>query len=325
MKFKLLFTIALFCCAASNLAAQEWARKMFEVTSHDFGTVARGAKAEFEFKFKNLYEEDVHIAEVRTSCGCTTPRVTKETLKSLESAAIIATYNTRSFYGSKSATITVVIDKPYPAEVQLTVTGYIRSDVVFNPGSLSFGTVQQGSPAERNVKVTYAGRPDWRIADVRSTYGHVEVQLSEPDRSGNQTTYEMFVLLLPDAPAGLVNTELSIVTDDVSLKTFPLNLEANIVSPLTVSPSTLSLGVVKPGQTVTKQLLVRAKEPFKITGVECEDCIEAKISPESKTLHIVPITYKAGTTTGTASHAIKIQTDIGLTTACEANATIRGS
>lgn len=325
MKSKLLFTIALFCCAASNLAAQDWARKMFEVTSHDFGTVARGAKAEFEFNFKNLYEEDVHIAEVRTSCGCTTPRVTKKTLKSLESAAIVATYNTRSFYGSKSATITVVIDKPFPAEVQLTVTGYIRSDVVFNPGSLSFGTVQQGSPAERTVKVTYAGRPDWQIADVRSTYGHVEVQLSEPDRSGNQTTYEMFVLLLPDAPAGLVNTELSIVTDDVSLKTFPLNIEANIVSPLTVSPSTLSLGVVKPGQTVTKQLLVRAKEPFKITGVECEECIEAKISPESKTLHIVPITYKAGTTTGPASHAIKIQTDIGLTAACEAKATIRGS
>lgn len=325
MKSVLLFHIVLLFCAASNLAAQDWARKMFEVTSHDFGTVARGAKAEFEFKLKNLYEEDVHIAGVRTSCGCTTPRVTKETLKSLESAAVVATYNTSSFYGSKSATITVVIDKPFPAEVQLTVSGYIRSDVVFNPGSLNFGSIQQGSPAERSVTVTYAGRTDWRIADVRSTYGHVEVQLSEPERSGNQTRYEMFVRLLPDAPAGLVNTELSIVTDDVSLKNFPLSVEANIVSPLTVSPSTLSLGVVKPGQTVTKQLLVRAKEPFKITGVECEDCIKAKISPESKTLHIVPITYTAGSTTGAESHPIKIETDLGLTTACEAKATIRGS
>jgi hypothetical protein len=325
MKYNILFAIALLCCCASNLSAQDWALKMFDVTSHDFGTVARGAKAEFEFTFKNLYEEELHIAGVRTSCGCTTPRITKQTLKSLESAAIVATYNTRSFYGAKSATITVVIDKPFVAEVQLTVNGYIRSDVVFDPGSVTFGTVQQGSLAERKVKVSYAGRADWSIADVRSTYAHVAVQLSEPERIGNRTSYDMLVQLLPDAPAGLINTELSVVTDDLSLSSFPLNIEATVVSPLTVSPATLTLGVVKPGQTVTKQLLVRAKEPFTITGVQCEDCIEAKVSPESKTLHIVPITFKAGSITGTVSHNIKIQTDLGegLTTACEAKATIR--
>jgi hypothetical protein len=209
--------------------------------------------------------------------------------------------------------------------VQLTVSGYIRSDVVFDPGSITFGTVRQGSPAEREVTVSYAGRADWSIADVRSTYEHVQVQLSDPTRTGNRTTYQMLVKLMPDAPAGLVNTELSVVTDDASLSSFPLNIEATIVSPLTVSPATLTLGVVTPGQTVTKQLLVRAKEPFKITGIQCEDCIEAKVSPDSKTLHIVPITFKAGVASGTVSHNIRIQTDLGtgLATACEAKATIR--
>ena len=31
---------------------------------------------EFAFEAQNLYEEDVHIADVRTSCGCTTPTIT---------------------------------------------------------------------------------------------------------------------------------------------------------------------------------------------------------------------------------------------------------
>ncbi len=46
---------------------QDWATKMFETTSHDFGTVARGERAEFEFDLENLYVEDVHIVGVRTS------------------------------------------------------------------------------------------------------------------------------------------------------------------------------------------------------------------------------------------------------------------
>ena len=54
---------------ASDASAQEWAKKMFKVTSHSFGSVARGAKAEYQFELQNLYEEEVHVAAVRTSCG----------------------------------------------------------------------------------------------------------------------------------------------------------------------------------------------------------------------------------------------------------------
>ena len=65
-------------CAPSFVAAEEWAAKMFDATKHDFGKVARGAKVEFHFKFRNLYIEDVHVASVRSSCGCTSPRVSQE-------------------------------------------------------------------------------------------------------------------------------------------------------------------------------------------------------------------------------------------------------
>ena len=67
---------------------------MFAATSHDFGHVARGAKAEFAFELQNVYEEDIHILDVRTSCGCTTPTITKPTLKTWEKGSIVATLNT---------------------------------------------------------------------------------------------------------------------------------------------------------------------------------------------------------------------------------------
>jgi hypothetical protein len=65
-------TILLAALAAAPAMGQEWARKMFEATNHDFVSVARGSKVEYRFNFTNLYKEDVHIASVRSSCGCTT-------------------------------------------------------------------------------------------------------------------------------------------------------------------------------------------------------------------------------------------------------------
>src|SRR5687767_5510390 len=141
----------LLLIAVAPAPAKEWAQKMFKVKSHEFGHVARGSKTEFAFEITNCYEEDVHIADVRTSCGCTTPTITKPTLKTWEKGAVVAAFNTRSFLGQRSATLTVVIDRPYYAEVQLTVNGYIHSDVDFQPGSVAFGEVDEGGTATREL------------------------------------------------------------------------------------------------------------------------------------------------------------------------------
>ncbi len=64
--------IALWSLAAligGRAQAQDWARDMFDHTSHDFGTVARGAKVEHRFGVQNIYLEDAHIKSARASCG----------------------------------------------------------------------------------------------------------------------------------------------------------------------------------------------------------------------------------------------------------------
>src|SRR6188474_107604 len=165
---KVVLAITMILAGTSALPAKEWAQKMFRVMTHDFGHLARGAKAEFAFELQNLYEEDVHIADVRTSCGCTTPTITKPTLKTWEKGAIVATLNTRSFVGQRNSTLTVVIDKPYYAEVHLTIAGYIHSDVDFQPGVAALGDIEQGRGGEQSVTVTYRGVGQWQIADVRS-------------------------------------------------------------------------------------------------------------------------------------------------------------
>jgi hypothetical protein len=328
MRHTIALVILSFLVGLPTAAGQEWARKLFETTNHDFGTVARGSKQEFSFAVKNIYKEDIHLASVRSSCGCTSPRITKNFLKTGETSAVVAVLNTRSFLGTKGATITVVIDKPYYAEVQLHVSSYIRGDVVFHPGVVNLGSVDAGEAAETEIDVAYAGRESWQIVDVRSANRHFEVELEETQRGGGRVGYRMRVRLKPDAPAGYIQDQLFIVTNDSGSRSVPVPVEGQVVSPMTVSPASLFMGVLKPGQTTKKQLVVRGKKPFKITCVKCED--EAfridEANAESKVLHFLPVEYTAGEEPGNVVRKIEIETDLpgGLSAECVATATIQG-
>jgi hypothetical protein len=313
--------------APVDAPAKEWAQKMFVATNHDFGHVARGAKAEFAFELQNQYEEDVHIADVRTSCGCTVPTITKPTLKTWEKGAIVATLNTRSFVGQRNSTLTVVIDKPFYAEVHLLIAGNIHSDVDFQPGAVAFGDVEQGAGSEQAVTVTCRGRPNWQISDVRSANQHLEVELSDPHRQAGQTSYRMLVRLKPEAPAGTLQDQLTIVTNDQRLPTVSVPIEGRVMPPLSISPSPLLFGTLTSGQTVTKQLVIAGKQPFAILGIAANsDALHFKTVPDvSKKVHLVPVTVTAPEQSGEFHYVIKIETDLPLggSATCLARGTIR--
>ncbi len=290
--------------------AQSWAQRMFETTQHDFGTVARGAKVEYRFRLQNIYRETVHIAAVRSSCGCTTPIVTKRTLRSLETGEIIARYNTRNFLGRRGATITVIFDQPYYAEVQLYVTGYIRSDIVVHPESLNLGTVELGKPAQAEVTIDYAGRPDWQILEVKSPVPYLQPSWEELRREGGRITYRLRVTLGSGAPVGYWEVPLQVVVND-RRRQFPVLVQATVRAQVVVSPSPLFVGVVQPGQKATKRLVVRGPKPFRVLKVECsEPGFSFQVDDKPKTLHLITVTFQSDQV-GKHSGTIRIHTDLG--------------
>jgi hypothetical protein len=292
--------------------AQEWATKMFSATSHNFGTVAKGSKTEYRFVFRNVYKEDLHVVGVRTSCGCTSPEVTVRDLKTHETGEVVAKFNTRTFLGQHGATLTITFDKPYYAEVQLRVAGNIRGDVTFEPAFVDLGNVDLGKGAERSVRVTHVGSTPWEIKDVRSANANFEVSLSKPTHSSNQSAYDLTVRLKPEAVAGYVNGQLILVTDDPRAAQIPMDVEGRVVAEVTVSPQLLALGTVEPGASVTKNIVVRANRPFCVTGVSCSDgCLTCEPKTTAATVHILPVTFAAGTMSGKVERQLKISTDLG--------------
>lgn len=322
---------ALLCAAlvgSQTAMAQEWPKKMFDTLDHDFGTVARGSDTVYKFEVTNKFVEDIHISGVRSSCGCTSPSVENNLIKTYEKAYIVAKFNTRTFTGHHSATLTVTIDKPYSAQVQLRVHGNIRGDVVFEPGSINFGTVDQGAAKEQKVTVRYAGRSGWEVQDVvtaKQSSDYYEVELNEAYRRAGQARYDLTVRLKDTAPAGYLKDQLTLVTNDGRTPRIPLDIEGRVTPEISVMPENWVLGDVPPGGEVPKKLIVRGKTPFTITKIECDEAsFKFDYDEQPRTTHVVAVNFVAGEEGGRLKKQITIHTDRGETfnTVCTAYANI---
>jgi hypothetical protein len=308
------FAIPLCLMASSVARAEQWAKDMFDRTSHDFGTVARGAAVEHRFALENIYVEDVHVAKVVSTCKCHNAKIVNPTLKTYEQGEIVVKIDTRKFIGRKDATVRVVFDKPYKAEVQLQTYCYIRSDVVFEPGSAQFGSIQRGAEAEKKLTVNYAGRSDWKIVEVESPQPYLDTEIREVSRSVSDAMYELVVRLKGTAPVGYIRDHLMLVTNDHNPKArrVPIAVEATVAAAITARPSPLPLGVLRTGQTVTRNLVVQAKSPFRILKITGPDeRFRFALSDAPKPLQLVPVTFAAGDDTGKVGGTIRIETDLG--------------
>jgi hypothetical protein len=300
-------------------AGQEWTRKMFTESSHDFGTVARGAKVEYRFQISNPFQETFHIAGVRSSCGCTEPTITKNELKTYEKSEVVANFNTRAFTGNHSATLTVTFDKPWFFELQFSVFGNIRGDVQVQPEQVAIGTIEQGQEADRHVTVTHSGLGDWKIVDVRSVNSNYEVEVKSGPKTLGQVSYDLLVHLKKDAPPGYLKDQLILITNDSNAPQFPIEVEGLVKPELVASPQSLVLGMLEPGKSATKSIVVSdTRRPFKVTGVHCDDdAFNFKVPDAAKNVQVIPVTFTAPEKPGKIVRKILIDTDLGKTFAVE--------
>ncbi|HID76708.1 MAG TPA: DUF1573 domain-containing protein [Planctomycetaceae bacterium] len=293
--------------------ATPWAEKLFATRSHDFGTVARAARAEYEFVFKNIYIQDVRVASATPSCSCISVRIKNPYLKTYEKGAIGATLDTLRFRGQRAVTITVRLDKPYPATVQLHVKGYIRADVVMEPPGVDFGEVERGTAVEKTVDVTRYGTYDWRVGQVISSNPHLSAEVVAANKGPGRVRYKIRVRLAATAPTGYFRDRIILQTNDRRGRFIPIQVDGRVCPTVMVSPTTLFLGVFRPGQRVTRQLVVRSKGPFRVLAVESQhDSVRAQLAEDSspRPIHVIPVTFTAPREAGKVVEVVRIRTDV---------------
>jgi hypothetical protein len=267
MRKAILAAFALALTAASA-QAQGWAEKMFkDGTSHDFGSVPRGAQLFHRFTITNIYAVRMEITGVKSGCGCVSATAAKRVLEPRESTTIDVNMDARRFTGAKTVGIRVTVGPEYTSSAEIKVTANSRADIVFNPGQVSFGAVTLGQTATQTIDVEYAGVLNWQVSEVIAKDAPVDVTIKELYRRPGQVGYQLQVTLRPDAPVGNLKHDLFLKTNDPASPLVPVLVEATVQSAVTVSPSRLSLGVVKKGEPLVRRVVVRSAKAFQVLDV----------------------------------------------------------
>ena len=131
-----------------QLAAQQTGATIaFEDKAHDFGNIKEQAGlASYEFKFKNTGNQPLIINKVTASCGCTTPKWTKEPISPGGDGYIQVAYNPKNRPNKFNKSVTVY-SNANPKVVSLRISGNvipkprtIEDDFPFLIGNVRFKT-----------------------------------------------------------------------------------------------------------------------------------------------------------------------------------------
>lgn len=126
----------LLAVALLSVAAHAQGRVAWETTDHDFGSFEEGEHATYVFAFTNDGDRPVSLAEVRASCGCTTPSYTAGEIAPGGRGEITVVYDSHGRPGAFEKSVFVRVAGAEPDDFTL----HIRGSVV--PATMDFGVTQ---------------------------------------------------------------------------------------------------------------------------------------------------------------------------------------
>ena len=128
-KVFLTLVVALFGFAAQAQEQQaDGAQINFEQKVINYGKIEKGGNGSRVFKFKNEGNEPLVLNSVRASCGCTTPKWTRERIAPGTEGEIIVKYDTNRL-GNFHKTVTVQSNAASKTVV-LTIKGQVMNPEV---------------------------------------------------------------------------------------------------------------------------------------------------------------------------------------------------
>jgi hypothetical protein len=318
MRQFLMFVVIASCSGVVNRAAcaseSDWTTTVFPERSHDFGTVARGSLVRHSFPVINRTGSEIRIATWQPKCGCTDIRVGARVIPPGTQTTIEATIDTTRFQGYKASGLTLVLEHPTSAPIDLNLICFIRGDITMDPGQIDFGAVRPtGKLPSATLHLVYSGgRPNWEIAEMKTQSAQVKAEAKEITRSAGQIRWQITATLQPGLKHGYFKDELTLVTNDSPRQTIPISVVANIQGAVTATPSIINFGQLRPGQAVSKVVRVRSSSPFKITQLEASktDLRAEEQNAGSGSDHTLSVTLLAPATSGPFHAVLKIESDL---------------
>ncbi|MEZ7196306.1 DUF1573 domain-containing protein [Pseudodesulfovibrio karagichevae] len=161
--------LAMVLCLAASASASQL--KISE-TQVRFGNMKEGPNAERTITLTNASGTDAEIANVSTSCACTTTRLDKTKLAPGETATMVITYHTFKYPGKFDKTVHIFTGADGGTEDVVHILGYVdpipMGVMEVEPRKVDLGTLKAGQANAVSVRVTNAGDAPMKVTALKS-------------------------------------------------------------------------------------------------------------------------------------------------------------
>jgi len=216
-----------------------------DLESFDFGEIAEGGQAAHDFMITNIGNSPLIIADIKASCGCTTPEWSNTPILPGATGKVKAVYNTVGRPGSFNKAVTIMSNAE-PAAVVVFIKGSVikaetekkytdtelklSPKIVLEKTTQNFGKVEKGSKLTLKLSVQNLGRSDLRISQVASACNCVSFTAKQDFiKSGEAGQIEIVY-----TPTGMNDLQdlVYIKSNDVTNPSQLLTLKAKVVETL---------------------------------------------------------------------------------------------
>ncbi|HEY4652289.1 MAG TPA: DUF1573 domain-containing protein [Pontibacter sp.] len=242
---KNIYLFGWLCLLLLSFGAHAQGELTFEKETHDFGTIAEGTLATYEFRVKNVGNQPVVIASVQPSCGCTTPDWTKTPIQPGKTGVIKAIYNSTGRPGPFHKSISVTTNGKTPNSIiyikgevgpKDLKTSYTEEQKIMSPRlavgttSYNFGKLEKGQKAGARFIIKNTGRQDLIVQGVQSKCKCVSYKVSKPAlKAGEQAVLELtyIPMMLKEQ-----NEQVTVLSNDIVMPNLRLTLKADVAESL---------------------------------------------------------------------------------------------
>lgn len=248
----------------------------FENADFNFGKIFKGQKVEYVYKFENRGKGILEISKVKTSCGCTAAMLTNKIISPGKTGEIKATFNSGSYKGNVTKSITVLSNDPNSPKYKLTLSGEIIEEIIVKPRNINFGSIYLGTKIDKTITIKSLTEPNFKIKKITP----LNLPISRLSFSVALMIYSSLFLSTIEAFTNGLDGVIYLQTDNPRQPKATIPFFGEIIGDITTYPKKIYYGRVIKGKEITQKIFVKInKNDIKI--------LNSKVSPDYLSTKII--------------------------------------
>ena len=257
----------------------------------DVGTVPKGEPIKHVFILRNTGKSDLHVTDVKPSCGCTVPEFDK-VIKPGGEGKVTLTVDTKNFSGPISKTALLLTDDPSTPQMTLFLSANVKPFIEALPYGFFRITALSGEAASSEV-VLVSDEPEFKPTKIETPNSFLKATLSpvpekELIKDKNPNQWKITLTAAPDAPEGILGGIVKVATGVKRQPEIEISVSGFVKPAVSVTPVSINFGNFDPkGDAVKRNVMIvnnnAQAASFAVTKVETNvPGISAEIVPVDK-------------------------------------------